>query len=388
MIINTPEISTDSNEVTVSAKIEFHSSNHDIPDQLWFKFPLRYKACISDRADGFLTSMLLVAMQYGEDITVKGVVSPRLLSGIKEYQRVFNMWFPKMFSLIDISCDSLRISETPGGKGAVISAFSGGVDSFFSLRSHLRENEDIKSSQITHTLFALGFDIRLEDDSDFSIIKTAYAEMFERLGINFITTRTNFQHFGTRPEWGVFHGTVMIGLAQILGMKTSKLYVPASHTYKDLVPWGTDPRIDHLLSTESMEVVHDGASFTRTEKTRILSSWPETYDKLRVCITTDALNNCSHCEKCLRTMITLDMFGALDRYRTFPRTIDRRFIRKCRYHNPSDYAYTKEIIELALKKNRWDIILNVSYAVIMSRISQIAKFTKSRIRRIKKSFLK
>ncbi len=386
MIINAPVIAADSEEVTVSAKIELQSSSPDIPDQLWFKFPLRYKAYISDRSDGFLTAMLLLAMQYGEDIAVKGVVSPRLLSGIKEYQRVFNMWFPKMFNLIDISCDSLLISETPCGKGAVICAFSGGVDSFFSLYSHLRENESIDSSQITDALFALGFDIRLEDDTDFSIIKNAYAEMFERLGINFITARTNLQHFGTRPEWGVFHGTAIMGISQILGIQTSKLYVPSSLTYNNLIPWGTDPRIDHLLSTESLEVVHDGASFTRMEKTRVLSSWPETYDKLRVCFAKDGLNNCSQCEKCLRTMLTLDMLGTLTKYRTFTRPIDSSLVRKCRYHHQGEYDFAKELIKFAVNNKRWNIVLNVSYAVTISRILQIPKLATSGISLIKETF--
>jgi hypothetical protein len=378
----------DTDEVVVSARIEFYSKQPDMPDRLWFKFPLHQKHFISDRADGFLTSMLLIAMQYGEDIKVQGAISPKLLSGINEYQRIFNMWFPKLFSLVDISCESLLPAEKIKGNGGVVCAFSGGVDSFFSLWSHLPENERIQYSQITDTVFALGFDIRLEDDADYTLISNTYAEMFERLGINFITTRTNFQHYGTRPEWGVFHGTAITGMAHVMSRKTITFYIPSSHTYNDLIPWGTDPRIDHLLSSESMDVVHDGASFSRTEKTYILSSWPETYDKLRVCFAKVGMNNCSHCEKCLRTMLTLDMFGMLDKYRTFPRPIDSAHIRKCRYQNPSDYAFAKELTELAIKYKRWDILFNIYYAIMMSRISQIIRLIKIRIGLIQRTLIK
>ena len=59
---------------------------------------------------------------------------------------------------------------------------------------------------------------------------------------------------------------------------------PASHTYNDLVPWGSDPRVDHLLSSETLQVVHDGAAATRIAKTEAIARWPATYGRLRVCV--------------------------------------------------------------------------------------------------------
>lgn len=114
MIIHSPEISTGPEGVTVSAKIEFKTPLPSMPDELWFKFPISQKDMVTDRADGFLIAMLLLAMQYGEDIQMIGTVSPRLLAGIKEFQRVFNMWFPKKFSLIDIECDPAPSARDEG----------------------------------------------------------------------------------------------------------------------------------------------------------------------------------------------------------------------------------------------------------------------------------
>jgi len=379
MIIHNPEISTGADGATVSARIEFKTHLTGMPDELWFKFPTSQMDMVTDRVDGFVIAMLLLAMQHGEGIRVKGAVSPKLLAGIKEYQRIFNMWFPKKFSLIDIECEETESPRDEGRRGSVVSAFSGGVDSFFTLWSHLPRNDGDTNTQITDALFIHGFDIRLEHVTAYSKLRDSYTEMSGRLGLNFLTGSTNIQHFDTRSNWGLFHGTSLIGLAHVMGRGIEKFYVPASHTYKDLTPWGTDPRTDHLLSAESLEVIHDGAAYTRVEKTEVLSRWPETYDKLKVCSPGDSTLNCSQCEKCLRTMVTLDMFGALGNYSTFPGRLNNSLVRKCRYFNPSDFAFPKEILDRAASLKRFDIVFNVSNAVVRSRILKILRFVKLRL---------
>ena len=379
MIIHHPEIRAEADGVVVSARVEFNSPLPGMPEELWFRVPPDQKDLVTDRADGFLIAMLLLAMQHSEDIRVKGVVSPKLLSGIKEYQRIFNMWFPKIFSLVSIECEEIERSSNEGWKGSIVSAFSGGVDSFFSLWSHLPQNDGDANTQVTGALFVHGFDIKLEHVKAYSILRDSYRDMFESLGINFLTGSTNIQQFNTRRNWGIFHGTALIGFAHVIGCGTDKLYVPASLTYKDLMPWGTDPRSDHLLSTESLEIIHDGAAYTRVEKTEALSRWPETYNKLRVCTPGDSVENCSQCEKCIRTMVTLDMFGALRNYSTFKGRLKYSLIRGCRYYNSGEFALAKEILDKAAALKRYDIVFNVSYSVVRSRILQILRFVKLRL---------
>ena len=50
----------------------------------------------------------------------------------------------------------------------------------------------------------------------------------------------------------------------------------SSEPYQALVsPWGAHPLTDRLLSSNSFEIIHDGADFTRTQKTAQLCEWPE-----------------------------------------------------------------------------------------------------------------
>jgi hypothetical protein len=372
MIVHEPTIEERHDEVIVSSKIEFEHSILNCPDNLWFRFPVAQKQFLSESSDGFLTAVLLLAMQYDENIHVRGRVSPRLVAGIDEYQRFFNTWFPNKFRRVKITYDTESGTTRLPADRHVVCAFSGGVDSFFSLWRHLPPNDQETGSRVTHALFVHGFDIEIDDDRTFQGVLQNYRTLFAKLDIPLLTAKTNFQAFGTRSNWGIFHGTALIGLAHILGASIEKFYVPSTHTYRHLVPWGSDPRIDHLLSTETTKIVHDSAEFTRVEKTKAISNWADTYEHLRVCIYGDNLKNCSRCEKCLRTMLTLDLFGALEKYSTFTNPIRPVLIRNCRYKNDSDFTFAREIVGCAFKLKRTDTVVNVLYAIAKSKILNLS----------------
>ena len=284
MIIHHPDISSKDGKLTVSARIEFKTPLPSMPEKLWFEFPEEWSDLVTDRADSFLSTMLLVAMRHGENIIeVRGEVSPRFLIGINEYQMAFCMWPIWRFKPIRIECESLIPTSTENGRDIVMSAFSGGVDSFFTLKSYLPGNGLPKSVQISHLLFVHGFDIKLEYPKSFPLLRDAYSAMCERLGIKLISCRTNCQQFGTRQNWGLFHGAALIGAAHAAGRRTAMFYVPSSHSFTSLLPWGSDPGIDYLLSTEATQVIHHGSGFTRTENTVAIAYWEEVCDNLRVC---------------------------------------------------------------------------------------------------------
>lgn len=369
MIVHAPEMRSENGEVCVSARVELQTRGVNIPEVLWFKFPESYDEFVTDRADAFAVSSLLLAMTLGEDMEVRGVLSPRLVSGMQEYQRIFNLWFPQRFKLIDIRCNNYERQHEDDVKGGVACAFSGGVDSFYTLWSHPPQNERNLDYQVSYALFVHGFDIALEDEATYSTARHAYEETMQMLGLQLLTARTNVRQLLACVDWGLAHGSALIGLALALGLLLSRFYVPATHTYSDLVPWGSDPRLDPLLSTETLQVVHDGASVTRVEKTAVIAQWAETYSRLRVCwVKPDGLSNCCRCEKCIRTMIALDMVGTLPQYTTFPLPMERQNIRSCRFLNESERAFAREIIDRAIAVGRKDIAFDVRYALFRSRV--------------------
>lgn len=378
MIIHEPETQLEDDRVTLISRIEMSDSGLDVPDELFFQYDVAYASWIGSRTDPFLSSLLLVAMQYGEDLHVRGSVSARLLLGLEEYQRTFHCWFPWRFGPVSVRVDR-EVASEPLREGARACAFSGGIDSFYTLWSHLPATDPNPLSRVSHLLFVHGFDVPLANQRAYETAREAFLPMAKSVDVELIAARTNAQDFAPRFNWGVFHGAPLAGCAQALASGLQRFYVPASHTYNDLVPWGSDPRVDHLLSTESLEVVHDGASATRVAKTTALVGWPAPRGLLRVCSprADGELRNCCRCEKCLRTMLALEMLGELGHHPTFPLAVERRAVRACRYRNASDFCFAYEMIDYARENRRWDVVLDTAVAVVKSRLLLLARGVKT-----------
>ena len=79
-----------------------------------------------------------------------------------------------------------------------------------------------------------------------------------------------------------------------------------------------EPILLPLLCTETTRFFSAGARLTRLEKTRVVASYPPAMSELDVCTTGAKVRlaldhkNCSRCWKCRRTMVGLDLLGALD----------------------------------------------------------------------------
>ena len=321
MIVHSIKQNIRGDECRISAQITYDRPHTNIPDRLWFNFPAQYAPAEISRGDAFLTALLLPAMCLGENIRIEGVVSPRLLVGLDTYRHTFCTWLPHLYPA---QIGYAEASEAPGLQSGTLcaSAFSGGVDSFFTLRSNLPDAQPLEKYRITHCLLAQGLDISLVDPQ-FDDLVRCYKKELSALGVELIPLRTNVHAFTTgRLDWAFAHGSALIALAQALGSSLARFYVPSSYCTFDLVPWGSSPVIDHLLSTETLEVIHHAAGVQRLQKLETISDLPVAQRSLRVC-TNDkkrrGVENCGVCEKCLRTMTMLKVIGKLDAFETFPK---------------------------------------------------------------------
>ena len=321
MIVHIPTMGKQDGQVIIAARFELRSPLAYLPKDLWYRFPEQYEPILSPRADCFAATALLVAMYTGEELTIRGTISPKLAYGLLEYRNIFHAWLPKLFQLIDIRYENVENNPLSRSAGAVATAFSGGVDSFFTLWSHLPENQAIPDARITHGLFIHGYDLRLDEETTYKAIAKKYSMLFRDLGLDLILASTNAYQFAEfRIDWSLFFGPPLIGAAMLLSPYLRRFYVPSGLSYNELAPQGSTALTDHLLSTDSLEVVHHGASTNRFDKVSTLTSWPITYHYLRVCANKhqpNGLKNCSACHKCYRTMAALSVLNALPMYSTF-----------------------------------------------------------------------
>jgi hypothetical protein len=115
-----------------------------------------------------------------------------------------------------------------------------------------------------------------------------------------------------------------ISAALILPGLFRRYYYPSTYLYEDCFVGPTydiaytDPTLVPLLSTASIECIADGSQYSRVEKTKRLSDLDFSHRYLDVCVDDtgrSADKNCSVCDKCLRTLLTLEILGKMDLYR-------------------------------------------------------------------------
>ncbi|MEX2670187.1 hypothetical protein [Candidatus Uabimicrobium amorphum] len=270
--------------------------------------------------NGIVIAVLPIAMILEEKLVIKGKLSPRLLFGLREYQRVFHSILKDKINFIDIEPNALKPDLPYVKNSSAISLFSGGVDSFYTLYHHNRQNEKVSDYQISHLLFAHGLDIKLEEQTIFERVFENYNDLANRLDVHLVKMKCNFRRY--IPDYSMFHAPCFLALAQCISKNFSCIYIPSTLSYRNPAIWGSTIYTDHCFSTEKTFVFHNGANKDRTQKIEQLIFWKETYSHLRVCFSPNIeKNNCGKCEKCLRTMIPLNNLGMLNRYSVFPQKI-------------------------------------------------------------------
>ena len=305
------------------------------PYTLWFRFPASYRDYVSNRSDGFAASLLPLAMTVKEDLEIEGTLSPRLLHGMNEYQDIQHAWQPELFDVVNLAYDVLENQDPAHVSGAVGCAFSGGVDSFYTLFSHTPENEKNPDYRLTHALMINGFEIYadLDEIGESYRFYPVYKPMMDRHGVTLLVSTTNImQFFDLRILKGSF-GAVLASSALVLGRLFSSFFIASSYPFNRFFPDGSHLLLDHLMSSETLEVIHDAPTVDRFDKTLALTKWPEARSALRVCNnpveiknTPESLENCCRCEKCIRTMATLKIAETLDDFIVFPKALRSRDI--------------------------------------------------------------
>jgi len=270
---------------------------------------------IAEAADGWLAATLIPAMWAGGPLRLTGSVSPRLYEASATIQDILHAWNPQ-FARVTVEAEP-RHSLSPLG-GDVGCFFSGGVDSWYTLLKHRHE--------ITALIAIDGYDIFTDERRQ--RWQPTLRAIAKTLQLPLIEVRTNLRAFSDRyalwPRY--YNGAALASVALLLSARFRKVYVPSTHDYADLFPEGSHPLLDPLWSTEQVELVHDGCEATRFEKIeRLLESdlADLTLAHLQVCNKGwERSYNCGVCGKCLRTMVSLRLLGALDRCPTFDRPLD------------------------------------------------------------------
>jgi hypothetical protein len=290
------------------------------PFELWYRVPSRHKLKITDSSDPFVLAVVFLAMEKRANLRVHGAVSPSLLRNLEEFQSAWKCWRPQRYSKIEITADTER--EGPIGASCnesdAVAAFSGGVDSLFSMHRHKRQPRERTTVDLTAAVMVHGFDIPLCQPTIFDRVICRSRAILNDLGVEVIPVATNFKDL--KLAWEDVCGAAIASCLTLFRGRYRFGILASSEPYHYLVlPWGSNPLTDPFLSSDSFQIKHDGAGFTRTQKAHAISSWPEAMNSLRVCWQGDQLDrNCGRCEKCIRTILNFRASGV-----PVPKSFDR-----------------------------------------------------------------
>jgi hypothetical protein len=283
---------------------------------------------LAQTGDAFLAALLLPAMALGEELVIGGPVSPRLLRSARTVMDIYATWWGDRYQRVPVRC--VTATQDAGASAAGASAaglyFTGGVDSYYSLLKDVGLAADPAHEPVTHLLFA-NFE---------RCHGVAYTRLLDRLrraaqetSRQLVVIDTNVRSLTKRVAyWPDYHGAALASVALALGGMLGRCLIAASDDYRHLPPLGSHPVLDHLWSTEKVEIVHDGAESSRAGKVALqIARSKLALETLTVCWRSEPANNCGVCEKCLRTMVALELAGVLGQCTTLPRTLDVHALR-------------------------------------------------------------
>ncbi|MFH0986246.1 MAG: hypothetical protein V1882_12080 [Candidatus Omnitrophota bacterium] len=294
---------------------------------VWFEVEERFGPYLCyERSDGFLIGLLSWAMREKHDIACEAPVSEELLYQIRTYL------IPSVVKGSHVLYASKIIAEANPEKiqnaGAVGAGISCGIDSLHVVVRQTRspyENLNLTHLAFTnmgsHHIMPHLAPHPVPDPKDFFLEHRKRIERFcQEAGYNLVVSDSNFADIF--PQRHLFRNTYAQCFAVYALQKLWRTYFYAScHTFLEFSLEENENKdtsyYDLLLldtfSTTTLKIYSEGAALTRLEKTREIVEYAPSYRYLNVCYKSS--KNCGRCEKCSRTLLSLDLLGCLEKYR-------------------------------------------------------------------------
>lgn len=281
---------------------------------IFFDMAGEYRAPPLDLLDGFVFGIIFYAMRLGQGIRVHGRMSCDALRNLNEFQDAWILWNGSRYSKVDIIArDTIDGIHIPKSAEAIV-AFSGGVDSIFTLLRHATGVLDLASYPVGRSVLLVhGFDVSLEKPEQLEALKERTAPFLKELNLEVRTIRTNLKTLALQ-DWEDSHAAQLACCLHNYSHEFGYGLIGSTEPYDALVlPWGSNPATDHLLSSAAFRIVHDGAAYSRTRKVEEIARHAAAMAAVKVCWEgADAAVNCGVCEKCIRTQLNFLAVGVVN----------------------------------------------------------------------------
>ncbi len=334
-------------------------------EECWFDFPDEYAEWLCLSGSPWLACMLPLAARLGEPLRIPLPVDRLLYRNAMELVHIWQVWHP---ALRPVEVIAERVDESPAG-GRAAAFFSGGIDAFFTLLRNA-DSRFPEALPLDDLIFVGGFDIPLKNLDGYFRLRETFRAVASRLDKRLVDVYTNLRE--TRLEeanwYDVLHGPAALSIGLMLGARYNRLMIASAAGYGSVEHSGTNALTDPLLSTSRTRVVHDGARFNRLQKCEFVGSSELAMSALHVCWSAGSDINCGACEKCVRTMVGLELTGHLPNCRTFPKVSTVAQLSRLRLGRWSQERGWKRTRRMARASGRKDIARAIGGCLRRSRI--------------------
>ena len=286
---------------------------------VWFEVENKYAQYLcSERADAYLVAVLNYAMRHHHDIVCDAPVGEYLYYQINTCLiDALAKGSPRMYrTVITAPVDS---SSLPCAS-AVATGISCGIDSLHVLAEC--SDDSLPHHKLTHLTFNnVGSHGEGEQALKLFEERKKRARAFaDEYGYEFVESNSNLMdvvlqnHYLTHTFSSGFAVLALQKLYAVYYYASSKTLLEFSVIDNDKKPNSCYEILTlSCFSTDKLRIYSEGANLSRMEKTARVIAYKPSYDYLNVCLVTS--ENCGRCEKCARTLLSLDALGALDLYR-------------------------------------------------------------------------
>lgn len=326
----------------ISADVYVNNEKNDV----WYEFPWDMEEIALRPANAFMVAFMPVAMKVGGKFEIDGEISQSLYNQMTTYQEIMTKWYSDL-STVEICASEVSPDVVPDEKRKVISCFTGGVDAFYTLI----KNE----KKIDNLLYVWGFDVPLTEETFYTSVQehlSTVAKHFDK-EIIFVKTNLGFEVTNKYASWGeLCYGPAIASIILFMTNKYELCLMPSSNDYSVLVPRGSHPLINHLFGCDGTKFVYDGAEASRIEKVDRIADNEIVQEHLRVCYLSNDDYNCSECEKCIRTMASLEACNKLDKMKTFSKPLVIENMGKIKLGNIPELKFAESTMVVANKNNK------------------------------------
>ena len=348
---------------------------------LYFEVPEARGEGMTANPHAFLLASAVPALRFGERrVAVDGPVCPVLLDGLGAGLATMAAWNPRAAlkpPVIEAAERRSWLQRPPIERAGTF--FSGGIDSYATLRLNMLAYPDEHPYRVREGVLAFG--LEQDDPLKFEHVASALGNAARDLDLAFTTVATNAYLLyrdedardGFRFWYLMFEGSALAAIAHSLSHRFSSMSISGTISPRTMVPFGSHPMLDHGYSSSDLRIHHAGGGLTRLQKTALVASWGVASKGIRVCNQYrryDASSlNCGECSKCLMTKLAFVALGREDALAAFTSDeVSARLVRRrVRLEDVHDLDVYSELVEPLAQRGLEDVALVLDRMVKLYR---------------------